>query len=119
MELVVLKLKEVRKTARENLLQMNHPYWEYISFRKEFGFYHTPSVYIKQKVGKFCYKQCDPIKDGYAVFKLRKDGSLEPIMDSDHSKRFHNELINRRMRRQQREYIKDNKYFFLLYSLNP
>jgi hypothetical protein len=42
MELVVLKLKEVRKTARENLLQMNHPYWEYISFRKEFGFYHTP-----------------------------------------------------------------------------
>lgn len=83
-----------------NLLQMNHPYQEYISFRKGLGFYHTPSVYTKKRIGKFRYKECEPIKDDYAVFRLRKDGSLEPIMDSDRSKRFHNELLDRRMRRQ-------------------
>lgn len=98
--MIILKLKEVRKDALAHLKSMNNPYWEYISFRKGFGFYHTPSVRIKKTIGKFSYKQIETIKDGYAVFRLRKNGSLEPIMDSDHSKRFHSELIDRRMRRQ-------------------
>lgn len=96
-----MKLKEARKLARSHLLEMKNPYWEYISFRKCTGFYHTPSVYINKTIaGKFRCKQCELIKDEYAVFKLRKDGSLEPVMDSVHSKMFHSELINRRMRRQ-------------------
>lgn len=93
-----MNLKEVREQAREHLLQIGSCY-EYISFRKDIGFYHTPSFFIKQKIGNISYLKCEHFKDEYAVFKLRKNGSLEPIMDTEHSKRFHNELIKRRTHR--------------------
>lgn len=105
---IFLQLKEVRKDARQHLLEIHNPYWEYISYKKGKGFYHTPSVYIDTKTLGFRYKKCEPIKDEYAVFRLKKNGSLEPIMDTWHSKNFHNELIQRRRNREfeKRKHIK-------------
>ena len=78
-------LKQARKEGREYL----HKYrWEsfcYISYGREFGFYHVE----QRDMRHFVYR------DGYEVYILYKDGSLQEVKHTEHAKRFHAERKRR------------------------
>lgn len=79
-----MKLKEVRKEGREYLLtkmKSRSHYGVYICYRKGFEFYFSEHL------------------DGYEVFMLRKNGSLEKILNTNHARNFHNELKRRKKER--------------------
>lgn len=76
-------LKEVRKKGRECLLSE-------IPYRAHYGIY---ICFSKNRNVGFYYSE---YRDGNEVFRLFKNGSLERIVDTEHSRNFHNELKHRR-----------------------
>lgn len=89
-------LKQARKEGREYINKYRK--WScYISYRKEFGFYHIEGYYTKS------HYPCRYIaKDGYEVFILYKNGTLKEVSNTEHSIRFHQE-------RKKRHNTKQNK----------
>ena len=91
-------LKEARKEGREYLNKYPYRSYCYISYRKHLGFYHVEAF----KTGKFTWDN----RDGYEVFMLHKNGSLENILNTNYARNFHQELKRRKKKRRIKRRIK-------------
>lgn len=83
-------LKQAQKEGREYINKYRK--WScYISYRKEFGFYHVEGYYTKS------HYPCRYIaQDGYEVFILYKNGTLKEVSNTEHSRCFHQERKRRK-----------------------